>query len=174
MSWDKVEGKYTPRDACVRLSVIRPSGFNKQLRLKVILGRAVLSSLGWNIGCRVNMYIGSGKDRGRIRLELHHLGRYKLISQGRGTHGAAFFSTNILPPDMPPRARPVCITKHTAIDGSIEIEVPKGFYSTDREVPPSTTTTPSAISSTTTSTIIPNTQAPSKAKKNGAFFTVER
>ena len=131
MSWDKIEGHYSPKDNACRISIINPSGFCAAYRIKVILGREVMKSLGWNIGCRVNMLLGTGKDAGLIRLELHERGRFKLIAQGRGSHGAAFFSSKALPVGVTPCQRDVQIAKHSTLDGSIEIEVPKRFYSTE-------------------------------------------
>lgn len=131
MSWDKIEGHRTACAETVRVVVHGPSGFNPYHQMRVQIGRSVLEKLRWNAGCHVNAFHGTGPDKGRIKVSLAEQGRFRLLGKRGAINGSVMFSTNRLPPGVPERKHRIATTRFTIMpDGSLEIEVPKSFYST--------------------------------------------
>jgi hypothetical protein len=129
VSWDKIEGHRSPSADKVRIVVHKPSGFNPYHQMRVWLGRHVLERLRWNVGVHVNAFHGTGKDAGKIRVSLQENGRFRLLAKRGAVHGSVAFTTNRLPPGTPERPHRITTARYEiAPDGSLEIEVPRSFF----------------------------------------------
>jgi hypothetical protein len=130
MGWDKIEGKRTDQASTVRVAIHSPSGTNPYHSMRIYIGRGIVAQLKWNNGCRVDAFHGSGKDKGRMSLQLVDRGRFELKFTRKAERGSLHFSTNNLPPGVPQMARPVAVCSHVvAPDGTLEFSIPEHFYS---------------------------------------------
>lgn len=108
------------------------SGRGSSFRL--LLGRELADSLGWDEQVRLKLLFGEGPDQGRARLERTRQGGSKLLppAPNRNPGSCLVFSTQRLPPGARRRPHSAVAVPYEVAEDAVEFRMPDWFYDKTR------------------------------------------
>lgn len=97
---------------------------------RLLLGRALVDSLGWDEHVRLKLLFGQGPDQGRARLEPTRQGGSKLLqpAANRSEAGCLVFSTQRLPSGAKRRPHGAAAVPYEIAEDGIEFSLPDWLY----------------------------------------------